>query len=115
MDIEFIGGKKVTVSTPYHVYEALEYFGATLKGNMLNPATSQFFTITNKEKGIDYEKKERYHSIISKIFWVVKRSRPDLETAVYFLCTRVQCPTEEDWGEIRRVLNYMQATKMTRG
>ena len=41
----------------------------------------------------------------------MKRSRPDLGTLVYFLCTRVQCPTKEDWGEIRRVLNYLKATK----
>ena len=47
MDIEFIGGKKFTVSTPHHIDEALEYFGETLKGNVINPATSQLFTITS--------------------------------------------------------------------
>ena len=39
MDINFIGGKKVTLSTPHHVDEALEAFGETLKGNVANPAT----------------------------------------------------------------------------
>ena len=34
-----------------------------------------------------------------------------METAVFFLCTRIQCPTEEDWGELRRVLNYLKAKK----
>ena len=42
---------------------------------------------------------------------IVKRSRPDLETAVSFLCTRVQCPNKEYWGKLRRVLNYLKAKK----
>ena len=41
----------------------------------------------------------------------MQRSCPDLETVVYFLCKRVQCPTEEDWGKLRRVLNYLKAIK----
>ena len=41
----------------------------------------------------------------------MNRSWPDLETAVSFLFTRVQCPTEEDWGKLRRVLNYLKETK----
>ena len=37
MDIMFIGGNKVTVSTSHHVDEALNYFGKTLKINVMNP------------------------------------------------------------------------------
>ena len=43
--------------------------------------------------------------------WITKRSRPESETAVYFICIRVQYPTEEDWGKLRRVLNDLKATK----
>ena len=56
-------------------------------------------------------KKGGYNSITAKMLWIMKRSRPDLETAVSFLCTRVQCPTEEYWGKLKRVLNYPKATK----
>ena len=57
MDINFIGGKKVLVSILHHVDEALEDFGETLKGNIVNPATSQLFTITRKTKDLDDERK----------------------------------------------------------
>ena len=53
MDIDFMGGKKAAVSTPHHVDEALEYFGETLKVNLVNPATSQLFTITSEAKDLD--------------------------------------------------------------
>ena len=55
MEIEFIGGKKFTVSTPHHVDEALEDLGETLKGNVVNHATSQLFTITSEAKELDDE------------------------------------------------------------
>ena len=67
MDIEFIGGNKFAVSKPHHVDEALEDFGETLKVNMVNPETSQLFTITSEAKELDDEKKEHYHSITAKI------------------------------------------------
>ena len=41
----------------------------------------------------------------------MNQSLPYLETEVYFLCTRVQCPTEENRGKHRIVLNYLKATK----
>ena len=48
---------------------------------------------------------------MAKILWIMNNSRKDLEKGVSFLCTRVQCPTEEVWGKLRRVLNYLKATK----
>ena len=67
LDIEFIGGNKVKVSTPHHVDKAQGYFAETLKGNVVHRATSKFFNITNEAKDIDDEKKERYHLITAKI------------------------------------------------
>ena len=41
----------------------------------------------------------------------MKRSWPDWETSVSFLCTRVNFLTKEDCRKLRRVLNYLKATK----
>ena len=65
--IKSIGGKKVSMTTPHHIDYALEYFWGTLKGNLVNPATLQFFAITDEAKDIDDERKEHYHSITAKI------------------------------------------------
>ena len=40
----------------------------------------------------------------------MKRARPDLETAIGFLCTRVSKSDEDDWKKLRRVIAYVQAT-----
>ena len=89
----------------------MEDIGETLNGNVVNPALSKLFTITAAPVELGEEKKDKYHSISAKLLRVMKRSRPKLETSVSFLCTRVQDPTEEDWGELRRALNFVKATK----
>ena len=53
MDIDFIGGKKVTLILLHHINEALEAFGKTLKGNIVKPATSKLFTITDETQEIE--------------------------------------------------------------
>ena len=107
MDREFIVRKKVTVSKPNNFGEALEDFCETMKGNVVNPTTSQIFIITSEA----HKKQERYHSIIAKRSWIMKHSFPDLEIAVSFIYAMVQCPTKEYWGKLRIVLNYLNATK----
>ena len=56
MKIEFIGGKKVALSMPHHVDKALEDFGETQKGNVVNPTISQLLTVTNEAKELDDKK-----------------------------------------------------------
>ena len=65
------------------------------------------FNIDHESPKLDKAKADTFHPVVSRILWVMKRSRPDLETAVSFLCTRVYCCTEEDWSKLHRVLQFM--------
>ena len=42
--------------------------------------------------------------------FICKRSRPDVETLVYFLTTRVEDPDVDDWGKLRHVIMYLKVT-----
>jgi hypothetical protein len=114
MDIELLGDKKVAIATPQDINEAIEDFGEDLKTDAVNPAKSKLFIINHESECLANEKADIYHSITAKLLWVSQRSRPDLETAVSFLCTRVQQPTVEDWGKLRRVLKFVKKTKSDR-
>ena len=37
--------------------------------------------------------------------------RPDLLTEIYFLCTRVKLPNEDDKMKLGRVMKYLNTTK----
>jgi hypothetical protein len=114
MDIEFLGNKKVAIATPQHIDEAIEDFGEDLDTDAVNPAKSKLFVINHDSEILCDEKGNIYHSVTAKLLWVSQRSRPDLETAVSFLCTRVQQPTVEDWGKLRRTLKFLKKTKSDR-
>ena len=104
----------MAITTPQHISEVLEDFGEVLKGDVVNPAKSKLFTIIDEADDLPESRKEIFHSCVAKLLWIEKRSRPELETAVSFLCTRVQKPTEEDWGKLRRTLNFLKATQHDR-
>jgi hypothetical protein len=48
---------------------------------------------------------------VAKLMYLAKRVAPDMCTAVNFLATRVQNPTEQDWAKLQRALKYLNAHK----
>ena len=38
------------------------------------------------------------------------RARPDIQTPIAFLTKRVRAPDEDDWGKLKRVLQYLKGT-----
>ena len=114
MDVEMVSKGNIAISTPQHINEAIEGLGEEVKGTAVNPAKSKLFYIDNKSPRLTSKKKDIFHSITAKILWISQRLRPDLDTAVSFLCTRVKDPTEEDWKKLRRVICFLKATKDNR-
>ena len=47
---------------------------------------------------------------MSKLLFVPKRARLDIELAISFLCTRVSKSKVQDWEKLRRLLSYLQCT-----
>ena len=111
MDVEMVSKGKIAVSTPQHINEAIEGLGEEIKGTAVNPAKSKLFSINYESPRLTGNKKETFHSVTAKVLRISQQSRPDLNTAVSFLCTRVKEPMEEDWRKVRRVICYLKATK----
>ena len=59
---------------------------------------------------LNAKKSESFHSIVATLLWIMKRARPDLETAVGFLCTRVSKSDDMDWKKLRRVIAFIRGT-----
>ena len=45
-----------------------------------------------------------------QLLYLSQRGRPDIRTAISFLCTRLQCADEDDYKKMIRVLKYLQGT-----
>ena len=77
----------------------------------LSPAADYLFMIDKDAKQLDQKKKECFYTWVAKGLFLCKRARPDLQTAVAFLTTRVRSPDEDDWKKLKRMVQYLRATK----
>ena len=51
-----------------------------------------------------------FHHNVAKLLFLCKRARPDIETAVAFLCTHVKAPDTDDYKKLTRVMRYLRGT-----
>ena len=100
-----------------YVQEIIEEADVTLKTKQRDqtntPAKATLFEV-NSESPVHVLSKEdadHYHKLTANLLYLAPRACPDLLTAVSFLCTRVQCPTQEDWNKLSRTIRYLEKTK----
>lgn len=56
---------------------------------------------------LDAARHDTFCSVTMKLYWVSKRSRPDLETNLSVLCTRAHEANEYDWSKLKRALQFV--------
>ena len=112
MDISINRNKKeVSISMEDQVQEAIDMMPDKLRSNIHTPAYRDLFeTYDEDSKALNKEKSEIFHSITAKLLYITKRSRPDIETAVSYLTTRVSKSNERDWFKLMRVLSFLKHT-----
>jgi len=109
MIFDFTQTKKCKVLMTGFVEDLLSI--TNIEGTANTPAASNLFKVNKNSKPLDTQSKKQFHSMTAKLLYLSKRIRPDILTAVSFLTTRVQNPTEEDQSKLERVLKYIKATK----
>ena len=53
---------------------------------------------------------EESHHLVAKTLLLSKQARPDLQTAVAFLTTRVKSPNNDDQKKLSKLMKYLQET-----
>ena len=74
------------------------------------PAAEHLFDVDPEAKKLSERMKNIFHTTVAKLLFLAKRTRPDLQPAVPFLCTRVKSPDEDDWKKLLRVLKWLDLT-----
>ena len=59
---------------------------------------------------LDEARKQKFHTFTAKGLFLCKRARPDIQTAIAFLSTRVKNPDEDDWKKLLRMMQYLNGT-----
>jgi hypothetical protein len=94
-----------------YVKKVLEEMPEEFDGTATSPAADHLFQIIDGIPLLDDAKSEFFHATVAKLLFLCKRGRPDIQTAIAFLCTRVQNPTKHDYNRLSRVIKYLRHSK----
>ena len=97
-----------------YVKEMIEEFGKDInmgKGKANTPAAEHLFEIRDTADKLNQELASKYHTFTAKGLFLCKRARPDIQTTIAFLTTRVQNPDTDDYKKLVRLMRYLQNTK----
>jgi hypothetical protein len=62
------------------------------------------FDMDEEAAVLSADEKQLFHFLVAKLYYLSKRAHPDILAALSFLTTRVQAPTQKDYGKLLRVL-----------
>ena len=110
MVFDFNTARKVKVTMPKYVDELMKEYEDII-GTAKTPANGNLFSVSEESRQVDEESKAYFHTGVAKLLYLSKRARPDILTAVSWLCTRVREPTEEDLKKLYRIICYLRGTK----
>lgn len=74
------------------------------------PAAEHLFNVRSEAPKLTEEQGLAFHTTVAKLLFFCKHARPDIQTVVSFLCTRVQSADEDDWKKLDKVLRYLRGT-----
>ena len=97
MDVNLETKEKVKISMKKYIKDMLEELPKDMNGVSATPAAKHLFEVNEENpKYLDIERKQTFHHNVAKLLFLSKRERPGIQTAVAFLCTRVQKPDIDD-------------------
>ena len=82
-----------------------------LKKKAATPAGDHLFEVNPEALKLLEDEARIFHTIVAQGLFICKRARPDIMTAIAFLCTRVKDPDIDDWKKLIRLLCYLNSTK----
>jgi hypothetical protein len=95
MTIDFSTVGKAKISMIGYINDMLEAVPEmiTKEGECATPASDHLFTVSPDATKLGSNDADMFHHNPAKLLFLCKRARPDIQTAVAFLCTRVRSRT----------------------
>ena len=112
MTIDYTKKGKVSFSMPQYIEDLLrECPDSIMKGPSSTPAAGHLFQVNENAEKLSAMDAVLYHHLVAKLLYLGKRTRPDLLTAISFLCTRIQSPDVDNFKKLGRCLRYLRDSK----
>ena len=111
MKIDFSTPDKVYITMNNSIFDILDDATNDMIGEDVTPAGAHIFQVNEDDPiSLDEKASVEFHHIVARLLFICKRTRPHLQTAVAFLCTRVQNPDTDDYKKLSRTLKYLRTS-----
>ena len=110
MTLDFSSPGKFTVDMRAYLNEVLRDLPEEFLGTATSPAADHLFKTRENAVKLDKTRADLFHHVTAQLLFACKRGRPDISTAISFLCTRVKSPDEDDYKKLIRVVRYVRRT-----
>ena len=111
MVLDYSKTGKVRIDMLQYIEALLESLPSEYNGDAVTPAAGHLLDVDEACKKLSETDAAHFHTIVAKLLFLCKRARPDLQTAVAFLTTRVKEPDEDDQRKLQRAIKYLRSTK----
>jgi hypothetical protein len=112
MTLDFSVPGKVGISMIDYIKGMLRELPDDMAGEAATPASNHLFEV-NEQSGnmqLDAATADFFHHNVAKLLFLCKRARPDIQTPISFLCTRVKSPDTDDYKKLARVMRYLRGS-----
>ena len=90
-----------------HVKKIVAEMPEEMVGKTPTPAANHPRRVSADRK----EKADSFHKIVMQLQYLRQQGRPNIRTAVSFLCKRVSAPDKDGYKKLTRIMRYQQSTK----
>jgi hypothetical protein len=106
------GKVKVMINMIEYIKNIIADFPETITAIRTSSAADHLFTMRDKSlaKPLPEEQARAFHHMMAQLLFLSTRAQQDIQPAMAFLITRVQCPDKDDWGKVKRLLRYLKGT-----
>jgi Reverse transcriptase (RNA-dependent DNA polymerase). len=91
-----------SVLSSFPEYDSIRKSTTPASINLFKPGSGRLLCETDKK---------RFHTTTAKLLYLSKRTRPDIQLPVLYLCTRVKEPTVDDDTKLLKILGYLKLTR----
>jgi hypothetical protein len=111
MRLDFSQPGSVCITMVDYIKTILHDAPHNMQGRAATPAADHLFRVNNTNpRKLNNKKKDNFVHITMQLLYLSQRGRPDIRTAVSFLCGRLRHPDEDDYKKLARVVKYLDST-----
>ena len=107
MTLDYSEKGKVMINVLDYAEKMLADLPEEMNGVSPTLAADHLLDVDANQTKVNVKRAQFFHTYVAKALFLCKRARPDLQTAVAFLCTRVKSCDGDDYKKLKRMLQFL--------